>query len=423
MPRALQRVSVRPTARGWQMVFFGTLVFLAAWLLGTTQLYQLAYAFAGLFLVALVLGFVIFRGVRYMRRIPEGKRLAAGRPSHVELVITNASRTRSPLIEVVDALPERRSFEAPPVEGLGKQVIGDSVLLAKRGLYQLGPAEVRAIDPFGLLRFVRRFATRTEVVVYPEVFELESFPAQGRSMESGGRSSFVQQGDEFSGLREYRWGDDRRHIHWKSVARTGELVVKEFAHNAPRRHVVLLDLKAGVHVPEAEVEDAISAAGSVLRHLALEGSPFRLLCTDKEGAATIFGVKEAAYWRALDLLATVQADGDMKFSNFLDEKLREEREGFGEGVVLISRSLGGDLIRSVERLRAVGLSVFVVALAVHNYRGAGENGGMSEREAAFYEDTRRLERAGAAVRVVHHPGGVAAFAKERRGAADIWGVV
>ena len=423
MPRALRWVSVRPTARGWQMVFFGALVFLAAWLLGTTQLYQLAYAFAGLFLVALVLGFVVFRGLRYTRRIPAGERLVAGRPSQVELVISNASRTRSPVVEVVDTLPERRSFGAPPVEGLGKQVIRDSVLFAKRGLYQLGPAEIRIIEPFGLLRFVRRFVTRTEVVVYPEVFELESFPVQGWSVEPGGRSSFVQQGDEFSGLREYRWGDDRRHIHWKSVARTGELVVKEFAHNAPRRHAVVLDLKAGIDVPEAEVEDTVSAAGSVLRHLALESLPFRLLCTDKERAAITFSVDETAYWRAFDLLATVQADGDVKLSDFLGEKLYEEREGLGEGVILISRSLGEDLVRSVERLRAARLSVVVVALAVHTYRGAEGNGGMSAREAAFSEDIGRLELAGAAVRVVCYPGGGSAFAKGQRAAADIWGAV
>ncbi|MDQ3736897.1 MAG: DUF58 domain-containing protein, partial [Actinomycetota bacterium] len=279
------------------------------------------------------------------------------------------------------------------------------------------------MDPFGLLSFIRRFVMRTEIVVYPEVFELESFPVQGWSVEPGGRSSFVGQGDEFSGLREYRWGDDRRHIHWKSVARTGELVVKEFAHNAPRRHAVILDLKAGIHVPEAEVEDAVSAAGSVLRHLALEGLPFRLLCTDKERAAITFGVGETAYWRAFDLLATVQAGGDVKLSDFLGEKLCEEREGLGEGVILVSRSLGEGLVRSVERLRAVGLSVVVVALAVHTYRGTGGHGGMPGREAAFSEDVRRLELAGAVVRIVRHPGGVAALAKGQRGAADIWGAV
>src|SRR5437763_16291558 len=70
------------------MLFFGALVFLAAWLLGTTQLYQLAYAFVGFFLVALVLGFVIFRGLRYTRRFFAGKRLAAGCPLKLELVIS-----------------------------------------------------------------------------------------------------------------------------------------------------------------------------------------------------------------------------------------------------------------------------------------------------------------------------------------------
>ena len=416
-------ILVRPTARGWQAVFFGALVFFAAWLLGTTQLYQLAYMFAGLFLVALVLGFVLFRGLRCARYIPAGERLVAGHPSHVKLVVSNASRTRSPAVEVVDHLPGRRLKREPPVEGLGKRVIQEPVLFAKRGLYELGPAEIRTVDPFGLLRFVRRFGARTEVVVYPEVFELEGFPVWGWSMEPGAQGSFMQRGDEFSGLREYRHGDELRHIHWKSVARMGELIVKEFAHNAPRRHTVILDLQAGINVPEAEVEDAVSAAGSVLRYLAREGLPFRLLCTNKGHDATAFGADEAAYWRAFDILATVQADGDTGLGGFLGEKLREELKGLGEGVVLISRSLGESLVRSVEKLQAAGLYVVVVALAVHTYRGMGGASGAPGREAAFSEDILRLKLAGAAVRVVRHPGGVAAFARRQQGAASARGAV
>jgi uncharacterized protein (DUF58 family) len=410
---------VRPTARGWQAIFFGALILLAAWLLGTTQLYQLAYAFVGLFLVALVLGFVLLLGLGYARRIPAGKCLVAGRPSHVELVVSNASRVRSPGVEVVDRLPGRRSFEAPPVEGRAERVIRAPVLFAKRGLYELGPAEIGTAEPFGLLRFVRRFGVHAEVVVYPEVFDLVGFPVRGRSAETGARDSFVRRGDEFSGLREYRHGDDWRYIHWKSVAHTGELIVKEFADDAPQRHAVILDLQAGIRVPEIEVEDAVSAAGSVLRHLAREGLPFRLMCTDRERGATAFGADEAAYWRAMDLLAAARADGDARLGHFLDEKLRKEHKGLGEGVILISRSLGEELVRSVERLRAAGLSVVVVALAVHTYRGTIETRGAPGRKTAFSEDIRRLELAGAAVRVVRHPGGVAAFAGGQRGAASV----
>jgi uncharacterized protein (DUF58 family) len=227
----------------------------------------------------------------------------------------------------------------------------------------------------------------------------------------------VRRGDEFSGLREYRRGDDRRHIHWKSVARTGELVVKEFGQDAPRRHAVVLDLhRPGNGVPEVEIEDAVSAAGSVLLHLARKGVPFRLLCVNKGREATAFGDDEAAYWRAMDLLATVQADGHAEPGDFLDETFREEREEFGESVIFVSRSLGDRFVESVRELRVAGLSVIVVALAAHTYRTAGT---VPRRETAFFKSVRRLELAGACVSVVRQPGGVAALAVGQRwGAAS-----
>ena len=419
MRKASPRVLIRPTVRGWQVLVFGTFSYIVAQLIGTTQLYQLAYAFTGLLLVAFVLGFVRFRGLEYARQIPAGERFIAERLSHVELVVSNASRTRSPGMEVLDHLPKRRLFTRPPVERLGKQATWEPVLFTRRGLYEFGPAEIRATDSFGLLSFVRRFEARTQVLVYPEVFDLKGFPVRGQSMEAGTYNSFVRQGDEFSDLREYRHGDDRRHIHWKSVARTGELIVKEFSHNAPRRYTVVLDLhlRTGIHVPEVEVEDAISAAGSVLRHLVRKGLPFRLLCTDKERHAVAFGDDEAACWQAMGLLATARADGNVDMGDFITQKLRDDREEIGDGIILIPRSLDEGFVQGVQKLRAARLSVIVVALATHTYRtgGTSSNG----HETAFSKAVRRLGGAGAEVYVVHRPVGTTPFAGERRlGAMD-----
>jgi uncharacterized protein (DUF58 family) len=410
------QISVKLTARGWQVMFFGVISLFSALLIGTTQLYQFAYALAGLLLVALVLGLFLSRGLGYTRRTLVGERFIAGRPSQVESVVRNASRTRSSSMGVVDHLPKWRLVEMSSIEGPGARTIQQAVLFARRGLYELGPAEIQTTDPFGLLRFVRRFEARTEVLVYPEVFELRGFPVWGLSRETGPRNSAAQRrGDEFSGLREYRWGDDRRHIHWKSVARTGELIVKEFSHNTPRRHVVILDLhRAGNHAPE--VEDAVSVAGSVLLYLLQEALPFRLLCTDKGRSVTAFGDDEAAYWTAMDLLAMVRADGDTKLEDLLNERLREERQELGESVILISRALGNGLIDSVRRLRTAGLSVVVVALAAHTYwpRDASSSGYEAALAgAAFSENVPQLEQAGADVHVVRRPGGVAAFAGGR----------
>jgi uncharacterized protein (DUF58 family) len=409
------RLAVRPTARGWQALVIGSLVLFVARMIGTTQFHQLAYAFLALLAAALVLGRLSSRGLRFSRALPPGVRITAGSPARVDLLLSNRSRFGSSRVSVADRLPEPRSFEALPLRG--ETAIGAPLVFARRGIYELGPAEVGVTDPFGLLRFVRRFGERTEVVVYPEVHDLGDFPLRGGNTEVGTRGLHGHRGDEFASLREYRHGDDRRHIHWKSVARTGELYVKEFALEAPRRYAVILDLRReGLRAPEAEVEDAVSAAASVLTRLARARLPFRLVCADVAGAATEFGSNESSYWEAMRLLATARADGYRK----LGEVVLGEREGLGEGVVLISRTRDEDLPACVRKLRRAGLSVVVVAIATHTYRTPPGTGGAAQsRQAEFLRAVDRLDASGAAVRVVSHPTGVAGLsgaASRERGA-------
>lgn len=395
------RLAVRPTARGWQAVLVGLLMLFVARLIGTTQFHQFAYALLALTFVALVLGWASARGLRFSRGLPPGVRITAGSPARIRLFLSNDSRFGSSGVRLTDHLPEPRVFEVLPLE---TTTIEASLYFAKRGVYELGPAEVGVTDHFGLLRFVRRFGEGTEVVVYPEVHELRDFPIRGGNVEVGARGSRGQRGDEFAGLREYRRGDDRRHIHWKSVARTGELYVKEFAVEAPRRYAVALDLRReGLRAPEAEVEDAVSVAASVLTRLARERLPFRLVCADGASNTTPFGSGEASYWGAMRLLATARADGARR----LGQAVLAEEDGLGEGVVLISRTRNEDLPAGVRRLRGAGLSVVVVAIATHTYRTPPGTGGAAQsREAEFLRFVDRVEAAGAAVRIVSHPGGV-----------------
>jgi hypothetical protein len=176
---------------------------------------------------------------------------------------------------------------------------------------------------------------------------------------------------------------------------------------------VVLDLRReGLRVPEAEVEDAVSVAASVLTRLARARLPFRLVCADMTGAATEFGSGESSYWGAMRLLATARADGHRMLGQVA------LGEGLGEGVVLISRSRDEDLPASVRKLRGAGLSVIVVAIATYTYRTPPGTGGAAQsREAEFLRVVDRLEAVGAAVRIVSHPVGVAGLGAAReRGA-------
>ncbi|MGH3086580.1 MAG: DUF58 domain-containing protein, partial [Rubrobacteraceae bacterium] len=210
-----------------------------------------------------------------------------------------------------------------------------------------------------------------------------------------------------AGLRGYRRGAGRRHGVWKSGARTGGLYVKEFALHAPKRYTVALDLRrGGLRALDGPVEDAVSAAASILTHLRREGLPSRLLCTDKEGEATRFAIDDASYWRAMRILAFVRADGDAG----LVEAVMEDRASLGEGVVLVSRNLDEDLPECVGKLRSSGLAVVALVIAAHTYRPSGGDRA-SEREAAFARYAERLERAGAGVCVARYPEGAAGLSR------------
>lgn len=407
------RLSVRPTARGWQAIFFGLLVMVAARLIGTTQFYQLSYALLALVVAAFVLGFLGSRRIGFSRSLPSGLRFTVGSSARIDLLLSNGSGFDASGITVKDRLPDPESFEIPSLRARGGDVVEVPVSFPRRGIYELGPAQVGATDPLGFLRFIRTFRDHAEVVVYPQVYELSGLSLGAGNVEAGARGALGQRGDEFAGLREYQRGDDRRHIHWKSLARTGEMFVKEFSLQDPRRFTVALDLRRqGLRVPEKEIEDAVSAAASMLAYLNGAGLPYRLVCTNGEGGSTEFGSGERSYWEAMRLLATVRADG----SREIGESVLEERGRLGEGVVLVARTVNDDFIQSVRRLRSGGLSVIVVMIATHTYRPGGDrSGGRSgDREASFLQELGRLEAAGAAVWAVRNPEGVAGLSGLRR---------
>ena len=86
-PGGASRLTVRPTARGWQALAFGVLTLLVARLIGTTQFHQLAYAFLALPLASLVLGVMGSRGIDYSRSLPPGTRITAGKEARLRLLL------------------------------------------------------------------------------------------------------------------------------------------------------------------------------------------------------------------------------------------------------------------------------------------------------------------------------------------------
>ncbi|MCW2604856.1 MAG: hypothetical protein JWN61_2991, partial [Pseudonocardiales bacterium] len=145
-----------------------------------------------------------------------------------------------------------------------------------RGRFTIGPLHLRMTDPFGLVEMVRPFPAVSEIVVVPQIHELGAQSLPGGHEELGGSSIHAvgSLGADDLTVREYRQGDDVRKIHWRSSARTGELMVRQEERPWQGDVVVLVDSRRRTHRGEgahSSLEWIVSAAASIADHLERRG--------------------------------------------------------------------------------------------------------------------------------------------------------
>ncbi|MBS2938208.1 DUF58 domain-containing protein [Nocardioides sp. J2M5] len=133
-----------------------------------------------------------------------------------------------------------------------------------RGVHPVGPVAHEKADPVGMVS--RRVASGVpiELFVAPRVVELAVFAGGLTNDLDGATSQQLSMNDlAFHALREYAPGDDLRHVHWRSSAKAGELLVRQY-HETRRGHVtILLDDCADSYTRLRDFELAVSVAASV----------------------------------------------------------------------------------------------------------------------------------------------------------------
>ncbi len=192
-------------------------------------------------------------------------------PSHGWLDTAGPHRTRR------ERGRDRRSLSAArAVPDLGP---GDGATLsirvptATRGLLTLSDVGVWCEDPFGLVALRITVAPPAHVIVYPAPAELShrGRPAgahpggQARSATAAAAAADAVSGDDLSGLRPYAPGDRLTRLHWPSMARSGELVVREFVEPRAGSLSLLVDLRPSAHSGDSIEKTISGAAGFGMR--------------------------------------------------------------------------------------------------------------------------------------------------------------
>lgn len=133
-----------------------------------------------------------------------------------------------------------------------------------RGVVRIGPVTTVRSDPLGLLRREHAFDDVHDLFVHPRTVGLPSTSAGLiRDLEGNPTRRLVDQDMSFHAIREYAPGDARRQIHWKSTAKTGQLMVRQFEESRRSRMAVVLGVAEAEYADADEFELAVSAAASL----------------------------------------------------------------------------------------------------------------------------------------------------------------
>jgi uncharacterized protein (DUF58 family) len=321
---------MRITARGTALLIAGPPLLAAGFLSGYPELVVLGCA--ALLAVALAAAYAAWRPALAVTRRAEPDRVTRGEDSRMTLTVRNSGRFGAATLIAHD----RCGPTTVPVPVLRLRpghdtVTGYPVPTTRRGVVPVGPLRIVRRDALGLARMARAHGDVTYVWVYPKVHLLSAVPV-GVVRSLDGRVDRVPHGTiTFDALREYVVGDELRHVHWRTTARIGELMVREHVDTSLPRLVVLLDDRVAAHPGVVDgtadsFEAACEAAASIIVAAQREELPIALQTVSGEvvGGDGRRTVHARPY---LDLLAQVVLRGDGDDLRRAVARLRHRRPG------------------------------------------------------------------------------------------------
>jgi uncharacterized protein (DUF58 family) len=281
-----------PSGRGVAVLFAGLAMWLVARLIGSPGLEVIALGLATLPAIAAI--FVRWGHQRIsVRRHLSDIRVSPGTRVTVHIDIENRSAAATSFLLLEDRLPSVLGRPArlvvSGIPGHGTQEVTYTILPQTRGRYQLGPLTVDMSDPFALVRQRLEFDEREDLIVTPEIEDLTGTPdaAFGANVGASRTRNLFRTGEEYHTMRQYHEGDDLRRIHWPSVARTGELMIRQDESSQRANGLVFLDSRDGAlgQSHGQAFERAVSVAATLGVLLSRGGFSLRFATADTPPAA------------------------------------------------------------------------------------------------------------------------------------------
>ncbi len=257
------------------------------------------------------------------------------------------------------------------------------LLPLRRGYLRFTQMRIARPDPFGLLKAFVRLKMQDTMLVLPRRYPLPPIQLPGsRRYQPGGvaLASHVGDSEEFLSVRDYRPGDPPKHIHWKSWARVGKPIIKEFQAEFFVRHALILDTFAPAS--GQLFEEAVSVAASFASTVDTQDSLLDLMFVGEKAYCFTSGRGLGSSDRLLEILACVEPCTVHSFARLRRTVI--SHASALSGCVCIFLDWGSEQRNLIRQLRALDVPVLVLVLEDERQEGEGDPGPMEDIPHLFH---------------------------------------
>jgi uncharacterized protein (DUF58 family) len=401
--RVATRVGSVITPLGWAIGIATPVSFVFGYLLNWIELVTFAWACLLLVLIAVI--YLIGRNPLSIELSVPHSRVVVGDSATGEVIVTNP-RPRRVLGASVE-VPVGKGLAAvttPSLRRNGRFVHEFPLPTAHRGIVEIGPVRTIRADPIGLVRRELVWTQSTELYVHPRTIAIPSTSTGFvHDLEGSATRDLTNSDVSFHALREYQPGDERRYIHWKSTAKTGTYMVRQFEETRRSHIVIAQSLARSDYATDEEFEMGVSVTGSLGVRAIRDARNISVVVSEttpdfaKRKLLEVRPLSTITRARLLDDLSVVQSAETALAITDVARVAAEQIAGISVAFLVCGSGATPSELRSASTKFPVGVEVVAIVCDPDSIPGLRRVAGLSVLTIGYLEDLQRsLARSAAA---------------------------
>lgn len=350
----------------------------------------------GAWIIAYLWARSLARGLRLQREIRFGWRQVGDRMLE-RFTLANEGWAPALWLELLDrsTLPDHPGHRVTSISGYHSLRWHEALICTRRGVFTLGPTDLRSGDPFGIYSVHRHEPATSTLVVMPPILPLPRIEVApgGRVGEARSRVQALEHSVSAARVREHLPGDSLRWIHWPTSARKNDLYIRLFDSAPAGDWWIVLDMDRQVQVGEgldSTEEHGVILAASLTDRGLKAGRAVGLIITEREDQVAWMRPRsgEGHRWELLHALALASPG-----ATSLSELLGRARPSFARpaSLIVITPATEGHWVEGILAMAQRGVVPTVLLLDAASYGGRGDTRTVAEL----------LAEAGVAHEIIH----------------------